>query len=122
MAEEIVKTVPRKDLPVEQPITIIVGDTFRSDIYRHLTPSGVPIDTGTWVIPAKLFKRPACGSDEIIDFTVEQQPGPKFGYRLTLTDVQTGGLECDTNVYRIPTFDGTTHTTYFDGPATVKEG
>lgn len=122
MAEDVTITLARKDLPKSLPIKIVVGDSFKSPIFRHLDANDQPIDTSAWDIPAQLFKRPGiCGQTALENFTIEQQPAPGYGYRLTLTDAQTLGLDCDTNYYRIPTNNGSDVVTYFDGPATVAE-
>lgn len=108
------------DLPAPVPISIVKGDTFRSPIYRHKNADGSYIDTSGWVVTGKIYARQACGAPEVIDLTIEHQPGPKFGYRATLTKAQTAGLSCADNWYTLPTDDGTTARTYYGGPAKIK--
>ncbi len=112
-------TVTASQLPISVPIKIVIGDTFRGPIIRH-SVGGVPTDTSAWTITGAIYERQACGVTKVIDLTIEKQAGPEFGYRATLTPVQTAGLTCDDNRwYEIVTDDGATVRTYVQGLATI---
>lgn len=109
-------TYKRKNLPVQRPQTIQIGDDWIGETFRHKNPNGTPVNLTGCTIVGKLKKPDGTTIDLVIN-----RDDLNGSYYPSLARATTALLAAGAGRFDIDLTDTLDRkTTYWGGPVTIK--